>query len=235
MKKLSFGLYSLVLIIALSTGYAFQRNYNPSRFKLPVANIDRYKYNDLLSFTSSFSKQIKSLCFLAIIPALVAMRPLDSAAVESLYRKSTSGVEYYDYVIGDGISPAYRDKVVFHYKGRLAGRQGWIYDDTRAADLPVRMTLGVSPCIEGLEKGLVGEGDSMPPMRVGGLRRLVIPASLGYKGKEQLPIPSDFSQKQRLYSTVLNPIRGDREREALGDSLAGIVVMDVDLIRVHDL
>ena len=69
--------------------------------------------------------------------------------------------------------------------------------------------------------------------RKGGKRRLIIPAKLGYTNKNQCPIPADFGQQQRLYSTVLNDVRGTREKEALGDSLAGIVVLDVEVVKIY--
>mmetsp|Transcript_8289 Transcript_8289/g.8445 ORF Transcript_8289/g.8445 Transcript_8289/m.8445 type:complete len:177 (+) Transcript_8289:276-806(+) len=152
----------------------------------------------------------------------------------TIYQKSKTGIEYYDYTIGDGKTPSMGDKISFHYKGRLAGRQGWIYDDTRVSDNgePVRIKLGSTPCVRGVEIGIVGDGEEMPAMRAGGKRRLVIPSKLGYTDRIQLPIPSDFGQQQRLYSTVLNPVRGEREKEALGDSLTGILVLDIDLLRV---
>ena len=38
------------------------------------------------------------------------------------YRKSTStGIEFYDYKIGDGPAAKFGDKVAYNYKGRLAG------------------------------------------------------------------------------------------------------------------
>ena len=38
------------------------------------------------------------------------------------YRRSTStGIEYYDYIIGDGPVAKFGDKVSYNYKGRLAG------------------------------------------------------------------------------------------------------------------
>ena len=68
--------------------------------------------------------------------------------------------------------------------------------------------------------------------RKGSKRRLVIPSKLGYKNTEQLPIPAEFSQRQRLYSTVFNNVRGNQEKTALGDSLAGKLVLDVKLLRI---
>ena len=157
------------------------------------------------------------------------------AADRSSYSRSPSGIEYYDYRPGYGDNVKIGDKISFNYKGRLLGRQGWVFDDTfEEGKEPVRMTLGKTNCIEGLELGLAGDGQDggMPAMKKGGKRRLVIPSRLGYTSQDQLPIPSEFAQKQRLYSTVLNSIRGEREREALGDSIVGKLVLDVELLRI---
>ena len=46
------------------------------------------------------------------------------------------------------------------------GRQGWIFDDTfRDGSEPVRMTLGTTDCIQGLEIGLAGDEGPMPAMK----------------------------------------------------------------------
>ena len=42
----------------------------------------------------------------------------------------------------------------------------------------------------------------------------MIPSKLGYKTKEQLPIPRDFGERQRLYSTVLNRYKACGQFEA---------------------
>jgi hypothetical protein len=187
----------------------------------------------------------------ALLPSLaqssadIVASPLTSLVLSAdpypQYAKSSTGIEYYDYTLGDDCDDSSEkctakmyDRVVFRYKGRLAGRQGWIFADTiNDGSDPLRVTLGKTDCIEGLVLGIAGDGDSMLPMRKGGKRRLVIPARLGYKTKEQVPIPSDFGSRQRLYSTVLNEVRGGWERDALGDSLAGKVVLDVELLRVY--
>lgn len=181
---------------------------------------------------ASTSIAVSSLmyCDVAHVLALPDERPK--------YSRSSTGIEYYEYKVGDGPAAKYGDKIVWNYKGRLAGRQGWVFDDTfQEGKDPVRMVLGTTNCIEGLEIGIAGDKNedaekAMPAMRKGGKRRLVIPARLGYMSTDQLPIPSEFGQRQRLYGTVLNPVRGDREREALGDSLAGRLVLDVELLRV---
>lgn len=235
-----------------------------SLFIVPsLSQFSKVKLNTNIESSVHFSRKPTSiLSVLTLSCTLMGSIPCVNA-VEAPYLKSSTGIVFYDYKIGDGISPVQGDKITFHYKGRLAGRQGWVYDDTKLIGQPVRLTLGVTPCIKGLEIGILGDtnsdisgssdrgnigggndnintggnGDrdsinSMPAMRAGGRRRLVIPAKLGYTDKVQLPVPADFGQQQRLYSTVLNPVRRDREAEALGDSLAGIVVMDVELLRV---
>ena len=72
----------------------------------------------------------------------------------------------------------------------------------------------------------------MVGMKVGGRRRIIIPSEAGYLNRSLEPIPRDFGQRQRLYTTVLNDNRKDRERNALGSDLAGVVVLDVELMRI---
>lgn len=70
---------------------------------------------------------------------------------------------------------------------------GWLYDaskpdqkglifDTSVGRPPFSFTLGAGQTIPGWDQGLVG-------LRVGGLRRLVIPSSLAYGGTRTFAIP----------------------------------------------
>jgi hypothetical protein len=118
-------------------------------------------------------------------------------------------------------------KITFHAIGRLLGKQGWVFMNTAEQDDdPYRFEMGSGVMIQGLEEGMVG-------MKVGGKRRIVIPSAVGYTNKSLEPIPRDFGNRQRLYTTVMNNVRIDREREALGADLAGVVVMDVELVRIR--
>ena len=65
-------------------------------------------------------------------------------------------------------------------------------------------------------------------MQEGGVRRVVIPPPLSYQDKSQEPVPRDFSNRQRLYTTIFNPTR---LANGEGDTLS-TVIFDVELVRV---
>jgi len=160
------------------------------------------------------------------------------------YTKSASGLEYYDYSRPSSTSTTASsqevkkgDRVVLNVKGYLAGRQGWLFLDTFNSKQgeAVRITIGETPCIKGLEQGLLGDGtkEGMPPMTKGGKRRLVVPSRLGYTSRGLQPEPQDEGARRRLYSTVLNEVRGERERQALGgDSVVGKIILDVEVVAI---
>jgi FKBP-type peptidyl-prolyl cis-trans isomerase len=89
-----------------------------------------------------------------------------------IFKTSDTGLKYLEIKEGSGPEATKGCKITFHYIGRLAGRQGKIFEDTYA-DEPYRITLGTDKIIPGLQEGLMG-------MREGGKRRLLIPSSLAY-------------------------------------------------------
>ena len=145
-----------------------------------------------------------------------------------VFEDTPSGVKVADISVGSGaeaVGP--ESKVTIHVVGRLAGRQGWVFENSQLDDDPYRLDLGKrNLVVAGLAEGLQG-------MYVGGRRRIVVPSAHGYVNREVEPVPRDFGNRNRLYSTVLNSNRQERERAALGADLVGVVVFDVLLLRVR--
>ena len=56
----------------------------------------------------------------------------------------------------------------------------------------------------------------------------MIPPAVSYQDKTQEPVPRDFSNRQRLYTTIFNPTR---IASGEGDTLS-TVVFDIELVRV---
>lgn len=103
-----------------------------------------------------------------------------------------------------------------------AGRFPQIYT-TKDKGAPYRFTLGDGSTIEGIELAILGdEAGEIPPMKPGGIRRVIVPANLGYeklmqKSSDKVcisgepgsigPIPpkDDLGAYQRWYSFYCNP------------------------------
>jgi len=81
------------------------------------------------------------------------------------------GLVYRDLRVGHGAVAKAGDVVHVHYVGTLDN--GTKFDSSRDRGTPFSFTLGQGQVIPGWDRGVVG-------MRVGGIRRLVIPAALGY-------------------------------------------------------
>jgi len=85
--------------------------------------------------------------------------------------KTPSGLQYEDLVPGSGASPAPGKKVVVHYTGWLT--DGKKFDSSLDKNEPFTFVIGAGQVIPGWDEGVM-------TMKIGGKRRLVIPATLGY-------------------------------------------------------
>jgi FKBP-type peptidyl-prolyl cis-trans isomerase len=82
-----------------------------------------------------------------------------------------SGLEYLDVVVGTGAVANAGQQVSVHYTGWLA--DGSSFDSSVSRGQPFAFALGRGQVIKGWDEGVSG-------MRIGGKRRLIIPAALGY-------------------------------------------------------
>jgi FKBP-type peptidyl-prolyl cis-trans isomerase FkpA len=87
-----------------------------------------------------------------------------------------SGLQYEDTIVGEGAEAKAGQHVTVHYTGWLRnddGSTGAKFDSSKDRNDPFQFALGGGQVIKGWDEGVQG-------MKVGGARRLTIPASLGY-------------------------------------------------------
>ena len=92
---------------------------------------------------------------------------VDSAALTS----TASGLQYQDVTVGSGAEAQQGRVAVVHYTGWLT--DGTKFDSSRDRGQPFSFPIGAGQVIPGWDQGVAG-------MKVGGRRKLVIPANLGY-------------------------------------------------------
>ena len=101
-----------------------------------------------------------------------------------------NGLQVTEEAVGSGAAARTGQRVSIRYTGRL--QSGRVFDSNMPRGAPFHFTLGAGECIRGFDLGLKG-------MRVGGRRRLSVPAELGYGKKGS---PPDIPPNSRLDFTV---------------------------------
>ena len=89
---------------------------------------------------------------------------------------TASGLQFEELIIGEGELAAAGQHVTVHYTGWLQntdGSAGKKFDSSKDRDEPFEFPLGAGHVIKGWDEGVQG-------MKVGGARKLIIPAALGY-------------------------------------------------------
>jgi len=104
-----------------------------------------------------------------------------------------------DLTVGTGDEVKVGDKIRVHYKGTLA-TTGQKFDSSYDRGEPADLTLDENNLIKGWVEGL-------PGMKVGGKRRLVIPANLGYgeRGSSDGSIPPNTDIVFEIELLAVNP------------------------------
>lgn len=115
--------------------------------------------------------------FSVLISALLSTGGwINSAHAEETYITTDSGLRYADIKVGDGEVARAGNMVTVHYTGWLKGLYGIPgkkFDSSRDNNQPFKFALGNGQVIAGWDEGVQG-------MRVGGMRKLIVPAALGY-------------------------------------------------------
>lgn len=117
-------------------------------------------------------QQFRSYSLLAGVALMLMLGACGDDTTGPPVHRTESGLEYIDYVVGTGEVAEPGDTVSVHYTARKA--DGTKFDSTLDnGRLPFQFVLGGGHVISGFDEGV-------RYMRVGGQRRLIIPADLAY-------------------------------------------------------
>jgi FKBP-type peptidyl-prolyl cis-trans isomerase len=119
-----------------------------------------------------WTKIVLAALMLSAAGLSVVARPDEKKKEEPKTVTLKSGLKYQDLKEGTGEAAKKDDKVEVHYTGWLA-KDGKKFDSSKDRGRPFTFTLGAGRVIKGWDEGVVG-------MKVGGKRKLMIPAKLGY-------------------------------------------------------
>jgi len=129
----------------------------------------------------------------------------------NMKEKGALGLKYHDVQEGKGEEAKRGDLLVVHYTGRL--RNGKVFDSSHNRGDPFIFKLGAGEVIRGWDQGVVG-------MKVGGMRKLIIPSELGYGERAQGGIPAnselrfeiDLVENKSLDSTPKEEKKDDKDK-----------------------
>ncbi|KAF5195118.1 Fk506-binding protein [Thalictrum thalictroides] len=144
--------------------------------------------NVSLESTSSTKKRVFDLGIGLLAASMVFTTPLEANATRIEYYATVaepscelkyvkSGLGYCDVAPGIGTEAPRGELIDIHYTARFA--DGIVFDSSYKRARPLTMRIGVGKVIKGLDQG-IGGGEGVPPMLVGGKRKLQIPPHLAY-------------------------------------------------------
>ena len=129
----------------------------------------------------------------ARVVAILVVIALAAAAITYLVARrnsggdevtTASGLKYVDVAEGTGAMAQNGQMLTVHYTGTL--QNGTKFDSSVDRGKPYQFRLGSGSVIKGWDEGLLG-------MKIGGKRKLTIPAALGYGARGTPNIPPNYT------------------------------------------
>ncbi|PWA77703.1 FKBP-type peptidyl-prolyl cis-trans isomerase domain-containing protein [Artemisia annua] len=144
--------------------------------------------NSTSSSNISIKKKLLDVGVGFLAASMLVASPLDANATRIEYYATVaeppcemqfapSGLGYCDVAVGFGEQAPYSTLINIHYTARFG--DGIVFDSSYKRGRPLTMRIGVGKVIKGLDQGIFG-GEGVPPMLVGGRRKLQIPPELAY-------------------------------------------------------
>lgn len=128
---------------------------------------------------------IAAACSSSTEPQAIAIEQqpfADSLKIDlAKFTRQSSGVFYRDSIVGSGALVAAGQVVTITYVGFLPN--GSIFDQSNSAHPTFQFTIGDANVIPGFSLGVIG-------MKVGGRRRMIIPADLAYGAQARTGLPA---------------------------------------------
>lgn len=129
-----------------------------------------------------------TLCAFASSPAVAQKDDKNKDKDDGKEKKwvtTATGLQYLDEKVGTGATVRAGDVVQVYYTGTY--KDGKQFDSNKKSGKPYDVTVGAGKVIKGWDEGLMG-------MKVGGVRKLIVPYQLGYgeKGGQGIPPKTDL-------------------------------------------
>ncbi len=113
--------------------------------------------------------------------------PVPNSTPSQSSAPATARVQYEDLVVGSGQRALFNQSLLVRYTGTLP--DGTLIDSNVDNGKPVLQFIpGRGEVIRGWDIG-IGGGQGIPPMKVGGKRKLIIPPELGYGSQSSGIVP----------------------------------------------
>ncbi|MCW9054707.1 MAG: FKBP-type peptidyl-prolyl cis-trans isomerase [Candidatus Pacebacteria bacterium] len=123
------------------------------------------------------------ILFIGIVNALISRSaPQGVGSTMPMEENLPGGLIIEDVVVGEGAEATPGSIVVAHYTGTL--EDGTVFDSSVSRGVPFSFMLGAGQVIRGWDLGIAG-------MKVGGKRKLIIPAELAYGERAIGSIPAN--------------------------------------------